>query len=54
MITSFNAKLKAKLYLYHAMKTYGRVELLHAFLTSELDENERSASCRGRFTPATR
>jgi len=37
---------------HHAMKTYGGVEVqLHAFVTSELDGGEWSASRFGRFTP---
>jgi hypothetical protein len=37
------------------MKTYWGVEVwLHAFLTSALDGDERSASRPGRFTPTER
>jgi hypothetical protein len=38
--------------MYHAMKTYGGVEvLLYAFLNSALGAGEWSASRPGRFTP---
>jgi len=47
-----SGKVNFLLYLtkYHAMKTYGEVEMqFHAFLTSELDGGEWSASRPGRF-----
>jgi hypothetical protein len=37
--------------LPHAMKTYGVVARLHAFLTSAVDGGEWSASCPGSFIP---
>jgi hypothetical protein len=40
---------------HHDVKTYWGVEvLLHASLTSALDEGELSDSCPGRFTPRER
>jgi hypothetical protein len=45
-------KLSLCLIKYHAMKTYGRMEVqLHASLTSTLDGGKWSASQPGSFTP---
>jgi hypothetical protein len=39
---------------HRTVKTYGGMEVeFHAFLTSELDGGEWSASSHGRFTPGT-
>jgi hypothetical protein len=41
--------------MYHAMKTYGKVEVqFHAFLTSAMDGGEQSDSLPGHFTPGER
>jgi hypothetical protein len=52
LLWTCNVKLSLYLTKYHAMKTYGRVEVkLHAFLTSAPDGGEWSASRPGRFIP---
>jgi hypothetical protein len=49
-----NVRLSLCLTTNHAMKTYWGVEVqLHAFLISELDGGEWSASRSGRFTPGS-
>jgi hypothetical protein len=48
----YKVKVKLSLYLidYHAMKTYGRVEVyLHAYLASAVDGGELSALLYGLF-----
>jgi hypothetical protein len=45
-------KLPLGLTKYHAMETYGWVEIqLHAFLTSALEDGEWSTSRSDRFIP---
>jgi hypothetical protein len=53
---SIHLRIKVKLSLwltkYHAMKTYGGMEIqMHVFLTSTLDGGEWLDSRPGRFTP---
>jgi hypothetical protein len=48
-------KLSLCLTTYHAMKTYGKVEVyLHEFSTSALDGGEWLAPRPGHFTPGER